>query len=64
MDLRRRPPGPSCAATLSAGAQETGRDYTVDWVHLKLNDRAHQTILCKDPFKSEDPRVEALLATL
>ena len=24
-------------------AQELGRDYTVDWVHLKLNDRAHQT---------------------
>jgi proteasome accessory factor A len=45
-------------------ARENGRDFTVDWVHLKLNDRSQQTILCKDPFKSEDPRVEALLATL
>ncbi len=45
-------------------AQAAGRDYTVDWVHLKLNDRAHQTILCKDPFASVDPRVDALIASL
>jgi len=45
-------------------AQEAGRDYTVDWVHLKLNDRAHQTILCKDPFRSEDERVDALIASI
>ncbi|HEY8295628.1 MAG TPA: Pup--protein ligase [Micrococcaceae bacterium] len=45
-------------------AQEAGRDYTVDWVHLKLNDRAHQTILCKDPFRSEDDRVDALIASI
>jgi proteasome accessory factor A len=45
-------------------AREHGRDFTVDWVHLKLNDRSQQTILCKDPFKNVDERVEALLATL
>jgi proteasome accessory factor A len=45
-------------------AQELGRDYTVDWVHLKLNDRAHQTILCKDPFRSVDDRVDALLGSM
>jgi proteasome accessory factor A len=45
-------------------AQELGRDYTVDWVHLKLNDRAHQTILCKDPFRSVDDRVDALLDSM
>jgi proteasome accessory factor A len=45
-------------------AQELGRDYTVDWVHLKLNDRAHQTILCKDPFRSADERVDALLESM
>ena len=45
-------------------AQEPGRDYTVDWVHLKLNDRAHQTILCKDPFRSVDERVDALIASI
>ncbi|MEH0109826.1 Pup--protein ligase [Tersicoccus sp. MR15.9] len=45
-------------------AVAAGRDYTVDWVHLKLNDRTQQTILCKDPFKSEDPRVEELIETI
>jgi proteasome accessory factor A len=45
-------------------AQECGRDYTVDWVHLKLNDRAHQTILCKDPFRSEDERVDDLIESI
>lgn len=45
-------------------AKEANRDFTVDWVHLKLNDRAQQTILCKDPFASEDERVAALLEHL
>ena len=36
----------------------------MDWVHLKLNDRSQQTILCKDPFRSTDERVDALLASL
>jgi proteasome accessory factor A len=36
----------------------------VDWVHLKLNDRSHQTILCKDPFASVDERVDALIASI
>ncbi|WP_022916466.1 Pup--protein ligase [Ruania albidiflava] len=40
------------------------RDYTVDWVHLKLNDNAGRTVLCKDPFKSEDERVDALIAAM
>ena len=33
-------------------AKESKRDYTVDWVHLKLNDQAQRTVLCKDPFKA------------
>src|SRR5712691_5619727 len=33
-------------------AKQRRRDYTVDWVHLKLNDQAQRTVLCKDPFKS------------
>ena len=45
-------------------ARDSGRDYTVDWVHLKLNDRSHQTVLCKDPFKNTDPRVDELIASL
>jgi proteasome accessory factor A len=38
------------------------RDYTVDWVHLKLNDQAQRTVLCKDPFRHTDERVEQLIA--
>jgi proteasome accessory factor A len=45
-------------------AKERRRDFTVDWVHLKLNDQAQRTVLCKDPFKSEDERVEKLIASL
>jgi proteasome accessory factor A len=43
-------------------AKQRRRDYTVDWVHLKLNDQAQRTVLCKDPFKSVDDRVEQLMA--
>jgi len=45
-------------------AKERRRDYTVDWVHLKLNDQAQRTVLCKDPFRSRDERVEKLIASL
>ena len=45
-------------------AKERKRDYTVDWVHLKLNDQAQRTVLCKDPFKSRDDRVERLIQSL
>ena len=45
-------------------ATERRRDYTVDWVHLKLNDNAQRTVLCKDPFKYKDERVEKLIASL
>jgi proteasome accessory factor A len=43
-------------------AKQKRRDYTVDWVHLKLNDQAQRTVLCKDPFRSVDERVEQLIA--
>jgi proteasome accessory factor A len=43
-------------------AKQRRRDYTVDWVHLKLNDQAQRTVLCKDPFRATDDRVEALIA--
>ena len=45
-------------------AKEKKRDYTVDWVHLKLNDQAQRTVLCKDPFKSHDERVDRLIESL
>jgi proteasome accessory factor A len=45
-------------------AQEKRRDFTVDWVHLKLNDQAQRTVLCKDPFRAVDERVEKLIASM
>ncbi len=45
-------------------AQEKRRDFTVDWVHLKLNDQAQRTVLCKDPFRSVDERVKRLIDSL
>ncbi len=45
-------------------AQEHRRDFTVDWVHLKLNDQAQRTVLCKDPFASEDSRVARLIDSM
>ncbi|MGN8246249.1 Pup--protein ligase [Cellulomonas soli] len=45
-------------------AQEARRDYTVDWVHLKLNDQAQRTVLCKDPFRNVDERVDRLIESM
>jgi proteasome accessory factor A len=45
-------------------AKARRRDYTVDWVHLKLNDQAQRTVLCKDPFRYEDERVDRLIAAM
>jgi proteasome accessory factor A len=45
-------------------AKARNRDFTVDWVHLKLNDQAQRTVLCKDPFRAVDERVEKLIAGL
>ena len=45
-------------------AQEKRRDFTVDWVHLKLNDQAQRTVLCKDPFRSVDDRVDKLIESI
>lgn len=45
-------------------AQERSRDYTVDWVHLKLNDQGQRTVLLKDPFQHTDERVDRLIASM
>jgi proteasome accessory factor A len=45
-------------------AKRKRRDFTVDWVHLKLNDQAQRTVLCKDPFRSRDERVDKLIASM
>lgn len=45
-------------------AKAKKRDFTVDWVHLKLNDQTQRTVLCKDPFKAYDERVDRLIEGL
>ena len=45
-------------------AQAKRRDFSVDWVHLKLNDQAQRTVLCKDPFASVDDRVARLIESM
>jgi len=45
-------------------AQLKKRDYTVDWVHLKINDQSQRTVLCKNPFKNVDDRVQKLIDSL
>jgi proteasome accessory factor A len=44
-------------------ANANNKSYDVGWSYLKLNDRYQRTILCKDPFKPTDPRVEELMSS-
>ena len=42
---------------------DAGENYTVDWVHLKLNGSHNQrTVMCKDPFATSQPDAEELIA--
>jgi len=64
---RTEPPSTTRAALRGRFVREAKarrRDYTVDWVHLKLNDQAQRTVLCKDPFRSQDERVDRLIASM
>lgn len=45
-------------------AIDSGRDYTVDWVHLKVSGNQPRTVLLKDPFRNVDERVDVLLEAL
>ncbi len=45
-------------------ALDAGRDFTVDWVHLKLTGSDAQTVLLKDPFRNTDQRVDVLLESM
>jgi len=47
-----------------SAATGAGRDFTVDWVHLKVADGTLPTVACTDPFAHEDPRVDELIAAL
>lgn len=45
-------------------AAERGRDVTVDWASMKINDAPHEAVLCPDPFASADERVDRLMNAL
>jgi len=47
-----------------SAASAAGRDYTVDWVHLKITGEDSRTVLLKDPFRSADARVDELIDSL
>jgi proteasome accessory factor A len=47
-----------------AAARRAGRDVTVDWVHLKVNEPAQRTVLCRDPLVWQDERVDRLIDAL
>jgi len=47
-----------------AAAQNAGKDISVDWVHLKMNDQSQRTVLCKDPFANVDERVQKLIDSM
>ncbi len=66
-DAVKHPPQTTRARLRGAfikAAKARKRDFTVDWVHLKLNDQAQRTVMCKDPFKSHDERVDKLIESL
>ena len=66
-EAREHPPATTRAklrGDFIRAATEHRRDFTVDWVHLKLNDQAQRTVLCKDPFLAQDPRVERLIDSM
>ncbi|HVL99113.1 MAG TPA: Pup--protein ligase [Egibacteraceae bacterium] len=68
IDIARSTPPQTTRARLRGEfirqAKRKRRDFTVDWVHLKLNDQAQRTVLCKDPFRYEDDRVDKLIASM
>ncbi|MCQ9366803.1 Pup--protein ligase [Brevibacterium sp. 91QC2O2] len=45
-------------------AHAARRDFTVDWVHLRVNDQSQRAVMLKDPFKAADEQAEGLIAGL
>ena len=45
-------------------AIDARRDFTADWVRIKVTGEDGATILLKDPFRAEDARVDRLIAEL
>lgn len=45
-------------------ARRAGEQFTVDWVHLRLNAKPHLNVVCQDPFAAENEAVDRLIETL
>jgi len=45
-------------------AKEHRRDFTLDWVHLKLNDAAIRTVRCLDPLDASLETAERLITSI
>jgi proteasome accessory factor A len=45
-------------------ANRRGREYRVDWLYMKLHGSEHEAVVCKDPFRAHDERVERLIRSL
>lgn len=61
------PPTTTRAALRGAfvkAALAAGRDFTVDWVHVKLTGEHGNMVLLKDPFRNADARIDVLLESL
>jgi proteasome accessory factor A len=44
-------------------ANRLKKSYSVDWGYLKLNGHFQKTVICKDPFRSHDSRVERMISS-
>ncbi|WP_349827799.1 Pup--protein ligase [Brevibacterium litoralis] len=45
-------------------AHDARRDFTVDWVHLRLNDRMQRAVVLKDPFDPTSAAADTLIEGL
>lgn len=45
-------------------ARSAGEPFTVDWVHLRLNNRPQLTVMCKDPFVQVNSDAQAIIKSL
>jgi proteasome accessory factor A len=45
-------------------AKDHRRNFTLDWVHLKLNDAAIRTVRCLDPLDANFEPAERLITSI
>lgn len=61
---RHQPPATTRAhlrGRFVAAAQGARKDFTVDWVHLRINDQLQRAIVLKDPFAAHSEQAETLI---